>query len=277
MKTGKLLAALALLSITQSDLVLAQASSTYHPFLTDKFHVSAGVFFPNQDFELQADGVIPGDDIDFDQTVGIDDSKSTAALSMRWNFGEKWSFWGQWWSTDTSGSKVLNEDVEWEDLVFKQGTNVGAGVKNTVVRAFFGRKFSLGPQHEFGAGLGIHWLEIDAFIEGQAFINDAESGFQRGSVSSGAPLPNIGGWYYFSPSSRWLLSARLDWLSASIGDYKGSLWNSAVGVNFQMFEHMGIGLSYNAFQLDVDVDKSDWRGKAKISYHGPFLAITANW
>jgi hypothetical protein len=41
-------------------------------------------------------------------------------------------------------------------------------------------------------------------------IDGVPTGFQRGDVDASAPMPNIGGWYYFSPSKRWLLEARLE-------------------------------------------------------------------
>ena len=120
-------------------------------------------------------------------------------------------------------------------------------------------------------------MKLSAYIEGEAFINDEASGFERGAVDASAPLPNIGAWYYYSPSARWLFQARVDWLSASIGDYSGGLWNVAAGVNFQFTKHFGLELDYQFFQLNVDVDDSDWNGSAKASTSGPFVALTASW
>lgn len=269
------------LSLAAGTLLTASASSLcaqeYHPYLTDTFHVSGGAYISKSDFKFRADGTIPGDEIDFDEALGVDDSHTTPSLTFRWNFGEKWSFWGQGWKTDSSGTAILTEDVNWEDLTFREGSNVTAGVDTSIARLFFGRKFHTGPQHEFGAGLGLHWIKISAYIEGEAFIDDETSGFQRGSVDASAPLPNIGAWFYYSPASRWLLKARVDWLSANIGDYSGGLWNVSAGVNFQFTEHFGLELDYQFFQLNVDVDDSDWNGSAKASTSGPFVALTASW
>jgi hypothetical protein len=74
-----------------------------------------------------------------------------------------------------------------------------------------------------------------------------------------------------------LIEARIDWLDVSVGDYSGGIWNSAVGVQFQAFKHLGIALNYNYFSINVDVDTNDWRGGAELKYRGPFLALTTNW
>ena len=50
-------------------------------------------------------------------------------------------------------------------------------------------------------------------------------------------------WYKYSISPRWALQARLDLLSAEVGDYDGVMLNSAFGLNFQAFEHVGLGLN----------------------------------
>ena len=272
-----LLSALLMASTMAPTLATAQEEDQTHPFLSDRFQLAVGVFVRQQDFKIAADGSLPEEEIDFDETLGVDDDETSTSLNFRWNFGEKWSLWGQYWKVNAGGGAVLTEDVKFEDLVFQKDSSVAAGVHNKVARVFFGRKFSEGPRHEFGLGIGFHWLEIGAYIEGEALINDIPSGFQRGDVDASAPMPNIGGWYYYSPSKRWLFEARLDWLDVSVGDYSGGIWNSSVGVQFQAFKHLGVSLNYHYFSLNADVDSDDWRGGAELRYRGPFLALTTNW
>ena len=272
-----LISALLMASTMAPTLAAAQEPDQSHPFLSNRFQLAVGAFARQQDFKIAANGSAPEEEIDFDETLGVDDDDTSASLTFRWNFGSKWSLWGQAWKVNAGGGAVLTEDVEFEDLVFQQGSTVAAGVRNKVGRVFLGRKFSEGPRHELGLGIGFHWLEIGAYIEGEALINDIPSGIQRGDVDVSAPMPNIGGWYYYSPSKRWLFEARLDWLDVSVGDYSGGIWNSSVGVHFQAFKHLGVGLNYHSFSLNADVDSEDWRGGAELRYRGPFLALTTNW
>jgi hypothetical protein len=265
------------LFLSTSTPVAAQEPVQYHPYLSDRFQLAIGVFARNQRFKFGADGLLPEEEIDFNKAIGLDEDDAGGSYTFRWDFGEKWSFWSQGWKVNSTGGRVLTEDIDWENVTFGEGSFVKGGAENTVIRLFFGRKFSTGPRHEFGLGAGFHWLEIGAFLEGDARINNQPIGFYRDDVSASAPLPNIGGWYYFSPSKRWLIEARLDWLSASVGDYSGGILNSSVGVNFQLLKHLGVGLSYQYFRLDVDVDSNDWKGAAEINYRGPFLSLTTNW
>jgi hypothetical protein len=277
-KTRLTTAALSIAALVISAPLFAQNQNDVHPWLEDDFIVNLGGFLPNKDFKIRVDGAVPGREIDFDESVDVTNDDTTGSLWFRWKFGDKWSVAGQYFATDDSGEAVLADDVFWGDNMLQAGSNVGAGVNVDLARVFFGRTFfTTAPQHEFGLGAGLHWLQIEAFLEGEVFVNDQSTGFRRETVSADLPLPNIGAWYWYSLSPRWLLTSRLDWFSASIGDYSGSLWNASVGVNFQPWEHVGFGLSYQMFQVDVDIDKSDWHGNAELTYSGPFLSVDFNW
>jgi hypothetical protein len=276
--TNRLIVAILLfLSLPFSGPVFAQDGDPRHPMLEDDFILSVGGFLPSKEFKIRVDGQVPGGDIDFNEGVDVAKDDATGSLTFLWRFGEKWSVGGQYFGTSDSGSLVLSKDISWGDNVLKSGSNVGAGIDVDVARIFFGREFSSGPRHELGAGVGLHWLQIGAYIEGEFFINDSSTGFRRETAAADAPLPNIGAWYWYAFSPRWLLSTRLDWLGATVGDYSGSLWDASAGINFQAWEHVGLGLSYQYFSIDLDVDKTDWFGRVELSYSGPFISLNVNW
>jgi hypothetical protein len=272
-----LLSALLLMSLAGT--VTAQ-DSAYHPVLSDNFTFAAGAFRSDDTFKIRAEGTGSiGDNIDFGESVGVDESNTLAYVQLRWNFGHerKWSLSGQYFENDASGDATLEEDVDWQNIKFREGTFVEAGVKFEVIRLFVGRSFVKNEQHDFGAGLGIHNLDLSAYIGGEIMIDDVTTGYQRGNTSASQILPNLGAWYNFSPASRWLLHGRLDWISADLGKVDGTLWNTNVGVNFQAWRHVGFDLSYQYFNLDFVVDKGDWRGGADITYSGPVISVTVNW
>jgi hypothetical protein len=165
---------------------------------------------------------------------------------------------------------VLEEDVEWKEVVFSAGSNAAVGSQFSLTRIFFGRQFNTSIFHDVGIGAGIHWLHMGAFIEGEILVNGTPFGARR-SVSAEAPLPNIGAWYKYSITPRWALRTRLDLFSASIDDYDGHLINIALGLNYQAFDHFGIGLNYNYVELDVKIKKPDWRGKIETTYDGVYV------
>jgi len=63
-----------------------------HPALRDKFYLGAGVFLPktSTSAQLNSSTLGIGTNIDFERTLGFEDSKSVPAFFGRWRFGERW-------------------------------------------------------------------------------------------------------------------------------------------------------------------------------------------
>ena len=261
-----------MLCLAAPQATVAAESDDLHPYLRSGFSLDLGAFFPDRKLDIRVNGSLAGinDEIDFDEAIRLGNADETFAAELSWQFRGKWSLVGQYFKSTDSIRVVLEEDIEWGDVVFGAGSNAAAGTNFSLTRIFFGRQLDTSRSHDFGIGAGIHWLEMGSFIEGTVLINGTPTASRR-SVSEGAPLPNIGAWYRYSISPRWALRTRLDLLSADIGDYDGLLVNVALGVNFQAFEHFGFGLNYNYFELDITIDKSDWRGNIETTYDGVYV------
>ena len=257
------------------QLTVAAESEDLHPYLESKFSLDLGVYFPDRELNLRVNGSLAGDndEIDFDNRTRLRRADETFATEFSWRFHERWSVIGQYFKSSGTTSVVLQEDVEWEDVVFGAGSNASVGSNFSLTRIFFGRRLETGESREIGIGAGLHRMHIGAFIAGEILVNGTPTAARR-SVHDDAVLPNIGAWYKVSISPRWAVRTRLDLLSASIGDYRGLLLNAAVGVNYQAFEHVGFGLNYNYFELDIKIDKSAWRGKIETVYHGIYANVS---
>lgn len=272
-----LLSGLFLTALTSN--VTAQDWGDYHPSLSDNLLFSIGAYRSSNAFNMRADFGDLGEEIDFDDLLGVEDTSTILDINFRWKFGKsrKWTLAGQYFGNKAEGETRLDEDIEWEGIIFREGSFVGAGVSFDVIRAFVGRSFVMNDRHDFGLGIGIHNLDLSAYIEGEIKINDETSGFQREKVGASQILPNIGGWYKGALSPRWMFHARIDWISANVGKYDGSLWNTSAGFNFQAWRHVGFDLSWQYFNLDISIDDDNWIGGAELTYSGPVLGVTANW
>jgi hypothetical protein len=265
----------AFICITFFGIPDAFAESVVHPFITSKFTVQAGLYYPTQDLNLRVDGSLGGENIefDFDEQLGFRQEDDVFTLEMTWRFGKKWSLRMQHFQENRRVSTVLKTDIEWADRVLTAGSSVSAGSGHKLTRIFFGRAFDSSLQYDYGLGIGIHRIEIEALIGEDIIINFGETA----AVSASGPLPNIGGWYYYSPSEKWYLGGRLDWFQVSVGDYAGGLVNLSAGANYQLFDHVGIGLNYQVISLNADVRNSNWRGRVESKFSGFSINLSGNW
>ena len=255
--------------------------TTKHPILEDKFYFEARVVGSNKKIEIGANGATNNDDIDFGDTFDLKDNEVTPFFNAEWRWNKKWRAAVEYFGVNNGSSATLQEDIVFEDIIFKAGTSVRGGVEFNLLRVFVGRVISTGPKHSLGAGLGIHGVNIGAFIEGNIDIEIDEGQFdkqfERRKVSALIPLPNIGGWYNWAPNEKWALVARVDWFGITIDKYSGGLWNVAPGVKYQIIKNLGVGLDYRFFFLNARVDETNWDGNFDMNFKGPLLTVHANF
>lgn len=249
MNAASSFASILLVFLATGQIAAAGEARDLHPWFTSKYAFDLGMFYPDRSNRLRANGSAefdpsPNASVDFGSELKLSQSDSTFSAEFTWHYGKRWSMRMQYFDSTGSGTVVLKENIEWEDLTFLAGTRASAGSGFELTRFFWGYELDQSPTYEIGVGGGFHWLHVDAYIEG-AVETPSGPAFGRESVSVGAPLPNIGFWYTQSLSPRWAFRTRLDYFNADIHPYDGMFINLSAGLNFQITDWLGLGASYN--------------------------------
>ena len=250
-----------------------------HPLLNSKYWVKVGAYFASRDTGISASGSvgIASKTQNWDSSAGLDDTSDLFTVEFGWQFAKKWDFAMQHWRSSRNGRKVLSETIEWEDVEYEAGVDIETHTSMTITRMFFSRRFWDKGPHDFRVGAGLHLIDMRASIRGEATLDDMTTQFQASVVSAQFPFPDIGAWYRYSLSDRWLFYTRVDWLSASTSDYAGGIWNAAAGVDFSLTKNLGFGLAYQYFEINGTVKEDTWRGELHSRYEGFMLSIDGFW
>ncbi|MCF6308471.1 MAG: porin family protein [Flavobacteriaceae bacterium] len=248
-----------------------------NPILTAKYQFGAGIFFPTKDLQIGVDGSSPNNEIEFGKNLGFDNAEATFFGGFDWRFSKKWKLSAEYFGLRNRGSRILDKDLQWEDFVLKEGSNVKAGLNFNIYRVYIGRIFTHGKKHEFGGGLGFHFMNVRTFVEGDFFVNDVSIGFEKSRKSITIPLPNLGLWYFYTPTSKLALTARVDVFAISINKFSGNLWNLTPGISYQFFDHFGASLNYRYINIGAEFDDTNWTGSVDVIFQGPSLTITGNF
>lgn len=250
-----------------------------HPLMTSKYWAKAGVYFAALDIGLSARGsaAVPTRPVDFESETGLDDQADLFTLEFGWQFGKKWDFAFQHFRSSRGNGYELSGPIEWEDVVYEAGADIETRTAMRITRLFFSRRaWDKGP-HDLRVGAGVHLLEAGASISGEAMLEDLTTEFVESVVSAKFPFPDIGVWYRYSNSDRWVFQSRVDWLSASTSDYSGGLWNVAAGVDYALTKNIGIGLAYQFFELSGSIKEDGWRGDLHSRYEGFMFSLDGYW
>jgi len=243
------------------------------------YWLKVGAFFAARDLSLSAAGIVGVStrSVDFDSETGLDDTSDLFMTEFGWDFGKKWGLAFQHFRSSRNAQRVLSGDIDWEGVTYEAGVDVKAHSSMKITRLFFSRHvWDKGP-HDLRLGAGLHWIDTSVSISGVATLDDMSREFQANVVSAAFPFPDIGAWYRYSLSDRWLVHARVDWLSASTEDYAGGIWNGAVGVDFGLSKHLGFGLAYQFFEISGTVKEDTWRGELHSRYEGFMLSLDGFW
>jgi hypothetical protein len=274
----KILSAFILLFfIATTSISFSQEKAEKHSILINKYKFGIGLFYPSKSIDIGADGSFPNDDIEFSEAFGFRNSETTLFLSFDWRFSKKWKLSTEYFGLKNAGKGVLQEDINWDDLIFKEGTNVKGGIDFNIYRIYVGRIFTSGQKHEFGGGFGIHAMNASAFLEGDVLTNEGDLSFEKSRKTITLPLPNLGLWYFYAPNKKWAFTTRLDYFALSIGDFSGRLLNITPSIGYQIFKHIGVALNYRYIDIGAKFDSSNWKGDIDIIFQGPSFRITGNF
>jgi len=76
------------------------------------------------------------------------------------------------------------------------------------------------------------------------------------------------------PHNLWL-NATAQYFTLSIDEYDGSLQDYKLMLTWQPKKWLGLGIGYNRFAVDVDVDSSNFAGSLDWTYDGPMIQYSA--
>jgi hypothetical protein len=264
----------ALLVLGSVETAHAQATTTEavpnHPALTDRFVFELGGYYSRSSTQASlgpssgGTGVV----VDFENTLGFEDRNLSAIGGFRWRISERWRLEVDYFSLNRNATRTLGSDITWGDQSFNAGTTVNSSYDFYDIRVSGGYSFFKRRDKELGVGIGLHVAGIKASIQA------ANVGAESADVL--APLPVLNLFGAFALTNEWAVRMRMDWLSLNYDIYSGDVRSAAIDVLYQPFRHVGFGLGMRTFILDVEIDDSKWRGKARTSFTGPtaFMSVT---
>jgi hypothetical protein len=254
----------------------AQTASTEtipnHPALSDKFVFELGGYYSTSATaaSLGPSGGGTGVVVDFENTLGLEDQNWSAVGGFMWRFSERWRLEVDYFSLNRSATRTLGESINWGDNIFPAGSTVTSSYDFSDIRLGVGYSFFKRRDKELGVGFGLHVAGIETSIA-------TSTGSLAESTDVTAPLPVFNFFGTFALTDEWAVRMRLDWLSLNYDIYSGDVRNVAVDVLYQPFRNVGFGFGLRNLVFDVEIDDTEWHGKARTTFTGPTLFMRVSF
>jgi hypothetical protein len=244
--------------------------------LEDPWQLSLGTFIVNTDTEVSLDGgTQDGTDIDWENTFGSGDV-TRFRVDGQWRFAERHKARFMWFSASRSKSTTLDEEIDWGDETFPVNIKVNAEFNFDIYELAYEYAFLRRDTYELNGTIGLHYTELSLSLAAKA---SASGGTLEGDIkeegSVGAPLPVIGVRGLWRLPHQFWIDAQAQFFAISIDEYDGNIQDYKVMVNWQPKKWLGLGIGYNRFSVDVDVDSGKFNGSLDWTYSGPMLSYSA--
>jgi hypothetical protein len=248
--------------------------------LTDSFQVALGTFSINSEPSIQLKGdTSNGDKVNFDEALGGGDSQRIR-LDSFWRFGDSGRHKIKAIAFDMSrdNSRTFDRDIEWGGDVYPVNARVDADFSFTVIEAAYEYSFVKRDRYELNGSIGLHYTSLDSSLKARAeFSGGTLTEDLSNSASADLPLPVIGLRGIWDLTHNFWLDATAQYFALSIDEYDGNLQDYRVLVTWQPKKWLGIGLGYNWFSVDVDVEKDKFNGSLDWTYSGPMVFYSASF
>ena len=248
--------------------------------LTDSFQIGLGTFIVTSEPTIQLNGETGrGDSVDFDEALGGGDSQRIR-LDSFWRFGDSGRHKVKAIAFDMSrdNSTTFDSDIEWGGDIYPVNARIDAEYSFTVIEVAYEYAFLKRDNYELAGSVGLHYTDMSASLRARAETSGGTLDEDvSNSASVAAPLPVIGLRGIWDLSHNFWLDASAQFFALSIDEYDGNLQDYRVLVTWQPKDWLGIGLGYNQFSVDVDVDSSNFEGSLDWTYRGPMIFYSASF
>ena len=262
---------------------IAQSSSPAQALLDNSWVVNLGAFVVNSDLKANLNGQsVTNPEVDFDETFGNASDATRLRGDVLWRITPAHHLRYMYFNNTSNRSRVLGQDLHWGDYTFNAGSRADFKYKVEVHELAYEYAFMRQPTYELSGSIGVHYSKTEMQLSGAATITDANGNVTNVSAATKgntlpAPLPVLGlrGGWVIAP--QWYVDAQAQFFRIKVDGYDGHWTDLRVGATWMFSQHFGVGLGYDRFSTNVDVNRDNFNGGLKSTYSGLQAYLTGTF
>jgi hypothetical protein len=252
-------------TLTIAALALWAAGLAHADALNDEFSLSIGGFLLNTNTTVRLDGTEErGTPVDLEHELGIT-NKSSFRVDGYWRFLPRQKIRVTYFDEGRGATHTINQDIVFGDQTYHIGTNLYAHLDTLVAELAYEYAFWRGEHYELAGSIGLHDLGFKFTLQAVGTtLNQSVTG--RADVDG--PLPVVGIHYIWQFTPQLSLDALFEFFGLKFDQYSGNYQNYQVTVNYMPSKNFGVGLGWNTFVSDLNVDAPVFDGNLRWKYGG---------
>lgn len=255
------------------------AAAESQPPRRDRFALYLGTYLMSSDTTVRADsidGLQLGTSLNLEDTFGFTE-ETLFRVEGAWRFLDRHKLRMMYFDSNRTSRASGEQEIRFAGETFPIGLDITAEFDFDIFELAYEYDFLQRDRYELGASIGIHRVNLLTRLTATVSEGDSElSGTLRGEVTTNAPLPVIGLRGHWNLVSNLYLEGHAQYFQLAYEEYDGSIQDYQVGLLWQFSQHFGVGVSYDVFRTEVDVDEgSDFQGHLDWEYEGAQLYLRA--
>jgi len=239
--------------------------------ITSTGYVSLGTFLNNSDFQIKLNGnTAEGSNVDWKSEFG-DKDVTRFRLDGLWRINDRHHVRFMYTDYARKATHTIDHEIEWQDDLFPISADVTAKQSFTIIEAAYEYAFMHSENFELTGTAGLHYTTLSASLK--ATVDDGTGGGGTveigGPASVDMPLPVIGARAMWRFGGNFYFDAQAQYFAVSIDEVDGSIINYRAAFTWQPKKYIGVGIGYDSFNIDVDVNKPRFDGSMDWTYSGP--------
>jgi len=244
-----------------------------------RFSINMGANFATNNSDVRIGTKGASVSVDAEEILGLDTNTTSFKVDGYWRFTKrrKHRLDFSWFSTRRSGDNVvgIQNPIEIGGITINPNARTNTEFNVDIYQVGYSYSFFQDDRLDLAVGVGAFIMPISFKLD----VTDNLTGnFSSTSESITAPLPVFNLRADVAITPKWFLRTKAQVFYLEVGDFRGGITDTLIGVEYMAFRHVGFGLNVENIQIAVEADGNDYPeidflGRFDYNYIGSMLYL----
>ena len=244
--------------------------------IPDKFRIALGGFtLVNYEsvMSLTEPNLGVGISISPEETLGLHSEQSVLRLDGYYRFTKTHALSYSWYKISSDGNKEIDKEFEWIDengdpITIPIGAKVDTSLQYDIFKVGYLWSFYHTDKVAMSAGVGLHMTRIAIGIRSDT----TSTGVEAKDVNTTLPLPVVSFSIIYRVTPKFAWHFKQEFFALHYDKWEGNYTDSTLGVEYRVFENVGLGISLASNSLKITEKADDY----KFNYDNRMTGILIN-
>jgi hypothetical protein len=222
----------------------------------EKGFISFGGFVAGTDSNIRLGVEGAGVVIDLEEVLGLQTTTTVFRTDAMWRFTENLKHRADftWFALKRTGSSTLTRDITIDGVTLPSGSQVVSRFDLDIFKLGYNYSIFQDNRMDIAAGIGLFIAPISFDLNASGLSTHATSE----SITAPLPVFTLRGDFAITP--KLFLKNNIELFYLEYGDFKGKVFDYKLNLEYNWFEHFGVGAGVETFTFGLESQGNDYPG-----------------